>query len=1500
MIWQWVTMDSGNIFVPVAMDGRLVRRPRSIAETPERKAVELFSGFMGWSVASTLMGLETLICIEANPEVAEAAALAHGLPVKQLDNVWSQFISNGQVDAPAIWIADVRDHRIKLLLSILEVAHAWASPPCPPWCGMASLQGLNCDDGMLLPLTIRCARDIGLVSLVMENARSLKHHPHFGHVRNFAEELGFNLVQDSVENCTGVLPLNRCRWLGCLVCHTACIRHVITHNIKTAREMQLPNDPFLGGLRGCHAILRCLSPEDIQELMPCNKAIEYMSDPKLVPSWWGQGRKLCSHDEVFKSRVTSQGSVMQGLVASYGKQHEFKYEYLEAKGLCTTLIDTPQGPRYFSPWEQAAALGHQEGIRLPKDLMKAWHIMGNALSVAHGLLQLSRLHVLLGSVSPFGTNVSPLSTLCRAMQRKVIRLECMKQVIVDDSRILVPAGGDEFPSDEGFVPSPKRARIEVGNDISPTIPFKVDELALKPVPCEASGPEPCIRGFQSMPAAVRAELDCMMLCANQHVVKMTDGFDLPPFCLSSLVARWVKIGWIEENASVLAMFMNIFPHIATGLVDTLTINDEVVCMSECPVALPFRVVQFRPIQKLCSVYVPHMGKSVIVEADITTTVHSILSEIAVTLKVPTKSLTLSCVGRSMSPDDFVLSGPNWQKFDLTWTPLCSVVPFNPKPDVTDVKHCILGDVEIGRHGVGVESNAIRIAAKHPVWGTIRTVAFVDDWPLRVVIEKLFPDITMGPMPVFRQGDRCLFGQIKLSQVSVGEPVFVDLNCAKPWPTIRLDVIPVFLHPTLAKNDERTQGQFIRDIQSPFKVRSEPRKCFGDTTLQALGGAYFLGNTTTQTILVCIRNRLVDPTLTIRETPRDATIVFKCVPLPGGAKNEVNAILAKTLSKRGVGEDVVDARVKHILSEIPLDEIKPHCEEEESQFWSSLKQLANQYRVRLITNSELKIYQRTQRGNKGAKVDSAAASSKDVGKGKGKGKHHEPKSARKVDLARVKLELQYLKTSDGSSLSVISKEQVAQDMTGITLMTKEEAQNFLPAKSMSPGPLAILAVTSPESIDEPVTMVPATDASGSPILLPVVIHNFGDVPVTMKGVESPVVTQKVPTQVIEVFVRRQHVKDWLVVRDSLNYLGKIIANMPEGALVAHWAFKSYGSDKKVATFDKAQYVHGFIRAKAEHVDCILKASGKGGIFMIPKDESRKPDPNFMIIPAGSEKLDHLLLQLQKSSQALGIVEYREGYAYRCRREHCQLVRKTLVPNSLWAEEGQARPGDSLYIVKYVQTNTGPPQLTAALKSLGWDAEAIRPLGPTTWSVAAATPPPHPHLPLDGSFAIAVPVHNPGKRELCAWTGHLKLPAAVVAEVDQKEDAMETETSATTRMSDIKAELKTEFNEQVERMIQQKLKPTQDQVTLLTETVKAQETKAAQFHAQTVDALTSLQAQQTTAETRMGSLEQTISGVSQNVVSQMNGMLQTMQNALISRLDALENSDGTKRPRKDGQL
>ena len=1528
-VWNWNRLGPKSIFIPTAHEGRFVRRPRKSVDPSSGKVAELFGGFTGWSVAAEYMGLGVAVVVEAKADVAEAAAVAYGWQVQHFEEVWHQFLLQGTWHEPCIWIADVRDSRVWMLMSLMDIQHGCASPPCPPWCGMASKLGLQSEDGMMFAQVIRFARDLGFTSLSLENARGIRQHPHFDAMMKFAVHMGFNLTLSAVDNCTGVLPLNRCRWLGCLVSHVACIKHIQVDQIRAARGLMLPCDPFLGGLRGCQAIALDLSPEDLDELRVSPEAIEVLSDPRLVPVWWAPGKKLDSNEAVFRSRTTSPAMVMQGLVASYGRQHEFKREYLADKGLCTTLIQGEMEPRYFSPWEQAAALGLPSSIRLPQDINLAWHIMGNALSIAHGLLQLSRTHLLLGVASPFGVRVAPLPTLCRMMQRKVLRLPGKTQIRIDGYRALIDSttpvpfigpiwpdnarnmipeieGKDVIP-DQAFVPAcelpaavdtdadvnispPHKIRRTEYEDISPTVPFQVETEGEGPVAVET----PIIKGgFQSLPAASAQELESIMLEMSNAKVYHFTGYHPAPFCLSSLAHRWVKVGWSSEYATVWDMFNFVFPHVCTNLVDSMQFGGDGFTMSSIPMALPFRIVQFRPIMKVCSVFVPHMNRNIAFEADVTTTVESMLAHFSGTLRVPMQSIVMSCLGKRMEQTDFILGAKDWKRFDITWVPMCSVIPRcikdEPQPDPPVIPPENSNIVITSQHG-----SKFRFVAKHPLWGSIRTVATSGDTTMKDLVVKLFPDLTIGEGFQVAYKEHCFGSEVTIHQTLEGMVFHVELGGAKPLPCIVVERVPDWMIQGKANPDFHVQSQYKREVQSPFRLKRET-KCFsGDASLQMIGGAFFLGCESTHTIQVLIENKLVDPQLIIRETPRDAAIVFRCMPLPGGAKNEVHMILSKALQKRGVEEGNVEARVKTILAEIPVEEIKPHCKEPDVQFWVSLKQLANQHKVRLVTHGELKAYQQRQRHDKHEKPSSSSKG--DGGKGKGKGKNaRSGKGEQHIDVSRVKVELQYLKAADNTILHLLNKDMFGEDKTGVTLMSSLEVKNLLPIRKLSPGPLAVLAVTSPSDQPEQITMMPAINAQGEPILLPVVIYNFGDVEVSMKGSSKPVITQQVPTQVIEVFIRRAHIKDWGSTRDTLNYLGKIITGMPEGTLVAHWAFKTYDDSKKVTPFDKATYVHGFIRTKSSHVDCILKASGKAGVFLVPKDESRRPDPTFMVIPAGPEKLEHLLLQVQKTSLALGIVEYSGGFAYRCRREHSQTVRKALVPNSLWTEEGQARPGDSLWILKFVKVNTGPPQLTASLKALGWDAEAIRPLGPMTWSIAAAGPPPAPHLPLDGSFAIAMPANSPSKRELGAWTQSLRIPSKVVAlEPMQDVEDMDSEATSVTRISEMKSEL----TDHVDKMIQQRLKPTQDQVEALTVAVKEQEAKTTEFQSKTIASLASVQEHQQNADARMGNIEGTVAGVSQSVISQMNGMHQTMQNALINRLDALESSEGAKRQRKDG--
>lgn len=650
--------------------------------------------------------------------------------------------------------------------------------------------------------------------------------------------------------------------------------------------------------------------------------------------------------------------------------------------------------------------------------------------------------------------------------------------------------------------------------------------------------------------------------------------------------------------------------------------------------------------------------------------------------------------------------------------------------------------------------------------------------------------------------------------------------------------------------------------------------------------------------VTINHKLVDPCLAIREVSSTDTIDFRICPLPGGAKNDLANVITQALRKRGVPDDALDARTKSILATVPHDQLRTHIKEPDVTFWTSLKRLASEHRIRLVTAAELKVFQKSQRL---AKKTEVVVETPAKGKGKGakgqsgKGKQQN-NAGHKLDLAFVQLETKYLSAEGHSNIQVLPKTDFGVDKQGVTLMTEKEAEAFFPVKSLSTGPLAILALCNVESCGSDLVMLPAIDKSGEPILLPIMIHNFGDVPVKFHPGDNSANTPEVASQVIEVTIRRTLVEDWSRVRDGLQYLASHNPSLKGGSIIAHWSFKPYGSNKKASSLDQAAYVHGYFRCKADCVDEVLKTSGKHGIFTIPRDDNRRPDPAFAIIPA-SEKLEHMMIQAQKHVMTLGIIEVQGGYAYRTRRENLQALRKALMPNSVWSEEGQPRAGDEMYVLKHVAVTTGAPQLTSALRQLGWDAVGIKPIGQSTWSVAAAQPPPSPHLLINGHFTIAIPAHDSNKKSNEAYRtlASVKHGVAVSAvPTTSPDEDMATVSQNHSRYNELKCDL----SEQIDQIIEKKMQETREQVGVLTETLTAQESKIDRIEAAVSQVQTDVQDQNLHVETRLTSIEQSVTTQGNSMLAQMNGMLQTFQNTLMSRLDVIESGDH-KRQRKDAQ-
>ena len=1533
-IWGLTFLESRHAVASLSAGTRISFRPSCWGEqTAVGGIVELFSGFAGWTHGANLLGKETSYMVEIDLDTARAASAATEMPLYLFDDVWKKFLEDGFIPSKAIFVGDANDDRIWTLLSIQKIRHVLFSTNCQPWSSIGHQRGLHVQAGLNTPAMFRKGRDYGMATMTLENVKGFRLHPHFRAVTAFAEQMGFQIAHQNVDNCSDVLPLVRDRWLGVFI-EKSIYPHVTPAARLKAANLHFPSNPFMGGLVGYGALFHEIPFDHLKELIPDEHALERLNDPRLIPEWWGKN----SFDGI-QCRIVQNTKPWKGLVASYGRQHQLDMDLLLTKGLHTCLLHSASGPRYISPWEAAAALGLPKEIKLPLDLHLCWKLVGNGLSVAHAVLQLSRLHILLGHMSPFSTKEVPcLVHLCRAMQRKGLKLSNCVPTVIGEHRVLIDKSAvpstltdeetqphpwviaeNDQPIEDHHVDSPpkyehpapgieeeflrpsKWMKKHGFGEITPTVPYEVVEADESPAPQV---------GLQFLPATTLRELLDQCRNVQDLVVSEANGERLKIVIFSSTISKWTILTWAPHGKTVKKLFCRVFPHFQPCFVKGLIDHDTEIECDLIPYANPFRVIRFCPVDKLRAIYlVCDKNQRIIHPANLTTKVSDWISSFAARFNISPCMMELRCQGVVMPADAFILAEDYRKPFYLHWR-----VPFrvptglqgsgDDRDSIDDniTSHCLKKDPDHDRHHT--DDNLFCFAVKHPIWNTIRTVSAAPQVSFNEVISLLLPDITLQSEPIVKAQGTIFPACVKVEELPVGNSFHVELNGFRPYPTAVIYLIPfqVGICQELP-NPTANTGLFRRWIRSPFKVQASQYDFPGDMALITIGSAFFTQVKRPQTILVTLNNKVADPCLLVKDTPVDVTIGFRVCPLPGGGKsdkNDLTAVLSHVLQTRGVPAESVEARVKAILAAIPQDQIRSHAKEPEVTFWASLKRLASEHKIRLVTNSELKIYQKDKRETKKNAVEpdqpskgKGKASKGTSTKGKGKGS---PSPIPQVDLAFVQLQTEYLQAEGHTTIAVLPKAEFGVDKFGVTLMTGKEAEAFFPIKSLSTGPLAILALCEAESAPSDLIMLPAINKAGEPILLPIVIHNFGDVPVKFHPGSNFAIAPEVETKVVEVTIRRSLVEDWSKVRDGLQYLASTNPALKGGTVIAHWSFKSYNNAKKPTQLDKANYVHGYFRCKADSLDEVLKNSGKYGIFTVPRDDNHRPDPAFAIIPA-TEKLEHMLIQAQKHVTTLGVVEINAGYAYRTRRENLQALRRALMPDSVWSEEGQPRAGDEMYVLKHVAIATGAPQLTSALRQLGWDAVGIRPIGHNTWSISAATPPPSPHLLINGHFSIAVPAHDSAKkgtdgfRTLASFQTGVAVSAVPTTIPDED---MGTSSHHQSRMQ----ELKHDLTEHIDQLVEKKLNETKEQVGILTEAVSAQEFKIDRIEKVVNQVQGDVQDQNLHVETRLSSIEQSVTSQGNSMMAQMNGMLQSFQSTLMTRLDALEGGE-CKRQRKENQ-
>ena len=93
-IWIWGFHEpQPNLITALTGDGaKIVIRPPELDNARSGKSVELFSGFGGWTMGTMLMGRRSVVSVERDMKVAQAAGVQHGCKVYDIQHVWEGFL----------------------------------------------------------------------------------------------------------------------------------------------------------------------------------------------------------------------------------------------------------------------------------------------------------------------------------------------------------------------------------------------------------------------------------------------------------------------------------------------------------------------------------------------------------------------------------------------------------------------------------------------------------------------------------------------------------------------------------------------------------------------------------------------------------------------------------------------------------------------------------------------------------------------------------------------------------------------------------------------------------------------------------------------------------------------------------------------------------------------------------------------------------------------------------------------------------------------------------------------------------------------------------------------------------------------------------------------------------------------------------------------------------------------------------------------------------------
>ena len=1462
-IWDFEILGShkGGVIlaVDVAKHAKICLRPR-LQSSPV--ILEAFAGNGGWAMGVKQLVDETIPIyhVEIDYQVALNCGKTHGLPVQSIEKIFDDFLNEGKLPPPMVIHADIQDPRLCMLASFLQISHFLSSPPCQPWSGVGLQTGLACRDGRAWAYLFRFAFDIGVEALVCESVVGFKKHPHAKSLIELAKMCGYQVAVANVFPINNALPLNRTRWLGIFVTRIQ-DKRIPNHLRLLVQNMQFPKCDLENGMKGRHACIPSAAREHHLLLKPTQQELNFMVDPHYLPPWWRHGYDISTPEKILGLRTLKLSDNLQAVTASYTKQHDLDDALLRKNGLCTVFIQCDNQPfvRYYHPAEAAACLGWPNWVVLPAAFDHAWKIVGNGLSTAHAMMGFIQMHMLLGEQSPF-KNVPGIVEAFGIMNKNVINFKDF-DIAIDDfmyfvpknidghhTPVRIPSGRPDGPSNEVTCTRPdtpdeveksRKRDFDIAIGISPTVPFVVDDGG---VPRKY---DDAMKSTKKLKMTIPDDQTLMVYLCSAIVHK---AFDEPinnpiPFVVSCMSRRWVSVGWISANPKVEDVLSEVLPHAKSEHFLTLQITNQDVRFDHI-VMSDKAVVKFSPKEFQAWVHIGNHTKWM-TPVEVTTNIGEVMAHLAFHLEVTPADLVMIWKGRNLHEKDYVLAFPDIS-FQAFWQPRIQSVP-----------RCIFEDFAILDEGrISDDVNLIhsqhRVVAMHPIWMTVKTCMLPRDATVAGIIEMLFPDIMTNANPIGFANGLHIPASSKMAELTKLKRFEVDFQAKLPLPVCTIEIREVADQKAIEEYFEaRGQGQrFVsRWVRSPFRTRPTEYKLPANMTLADCGSSFLANCEGTKTILCLSNGKTINPMTECQHTIHDATLTFRLCALPGGAKNDdVKKMLSEILQSKGVPETEVAARINTILAKVDPAECRLVLQSDDT--WDKLKGLANKNKVRLITHAELKNFQKQNR----TKAIEEKAPKIKVPQTK---ENLQSPYQSQLDLNTIKVDLSHFRC-EGSHLPSLSISDFGIDKHGICVMSNQQAEKYATDNNMSVAGLAILAVGYPAIKGHTLLHVPANKLNGNAIVIPATLINCGEQKVEFVSQVKDIKLNEVKSSVLEFVIDKATTKDWNLTQSTLHHLGSLFPELRDGKELNTWSVKSFDENRKPCAHPKAAYTHGFMRITDDVLEAALSRSGKSGAFLTVKDENKKFDTRYATVPLSPCTIEDANAQASKCRFALGVVKLRQGFAIRCKRENLQETRQFLNPDSLYVMAGQISSEDKLWILTRLSVSTTHDALTQCLKTLGWNARAVRQTSSQSWIIAAPEDPPMRHVRINGQVATITPKDSaqPVNAEVvCNVTPALD---------DTMSDVSTTTSSAPTAPLSRIDELRKELHEHMDK----RLEETKTHLYRVEQQIQQNEASMNDFKKCTENELYGIKVEQTNIANAMQSN-------SASMMSEMATMLRNMQ-------------------------